>query len=112
METATVSTEQDRDLNDDMSIWNAFVDVPKGTSTTRAIIEMQRYLEEPVLSRQDNSLLWWRKHMQMLPFLSKIAQEKLCTLAISVPCESLFSKAGETLTERRNRLSDKKTQTI
>lgn len=103
--------------DDDMSIWDAFDKTvaktqPKGTSTSRSIIEIQRYLEEDVLPRHNNSLLWWQEHKHMLPFLSDIAQEKLCILATSVPCERLFSKAGQVLTERRNRLSDRKAEMI
>lgn len=113
----SVNKGGDEGEDDDMSIWDAFDKTvakaqPKGTSTSRSIIEIQRYLEEDVLPRHNNSLLWWQEHKEMLPFLSDIAQEKLCILATSVPCERLFSKAGQVLTERRNRLSDRKAEMI
>ncbi|XP_045466082.1 E3 SUMO-protein ligase ZBED1-like [Harmonia axyridis] len=100
-----------------MSIWGTFDKTiasvqPKGTHNSRAIIEIQGYIEEGVISRHQNSLLWWKNHKERLPYLSKIAQDQLCTLATSVPCERLFSKAGNILTERRSRLNNKKTQMI
>lgn len=102
---------------DEASIWFEFDQSvafrqPKGTSTSRAIIEMQRYIEEEIVPRKNDPLIWWKNHKQMLPHLSIIAQERLCVLASSVPCERLFSKAGQILTERRNRLSDKMVQTL
>ncbi|CAH1106791.1 unnamed protein product [Psylliodes chrysocephalus] len=69
-----------------------------------AIIEMQKFLEEEILPRDSkHSFLWWQEHKQIYSYLSKIAQKRLCTLATSVPCERLFSKAGQVLTERRNK---------
>lgn len=103
--------------DEDLSIWGDFDKMvastqPKGTFTSRAIIEMQRYLEEEIIPRTSDSFLWWKQHRQMFPYLSKIAQEQLCTLATSVPCERLFSTAGQVLSDRRTRLSSKNVEMI
>lgn len=109
-------TETEAD-DTEMSIWSdfdktVFAAQPKGTSTSRAIIEMQRYMEEDIVPRQQDAFKWWAKNGHLFPNLAEVAQEKLCALASSVPCERLFSKAGQILTDRRNRLSDKKVQML
>lgn len=38
------------------------------------------------------------------PRLYEIVKTRLCIIATSVPCERLFSKAGQVITDRRNRL--------
>jgi len=81
---------------------------PKSTASSKAIIEVQRYLEDEVLSRNENPLDWWRKNRCNYPFLSTLVRSRCCTLATSVPCERLFSKAGIILNERRTRLSTNK----
>lgn len=105
------------DSSKELSIWNYFDSYvahhkPRGTTTSRAIIEVQRYLEDDVISRKADPLEWWRTNRFKYPKLSCIAQEYLCSLASSVPCERLFSKAGQVLNERRTRLNDKKTKML
>ncbi|XP_045483055.1 zinc finger BED domain-containing protein 4-like [Harmonia axyridis] len=103
--------------NENLSIWSTFDKTvasvqPKSTCCTRAIIEMRRYVDKDVIPRHQNSLLWWQEHKELLPYLSKIAQDKLCTLATSVPCERLFSEAGDLFTGRRSMLTNEKTYMI
>lgn len=108
---------QAEDPDDELSIWSSFdksvsVAQPRGTVTSRAIIEVQRYLEDEIIPRTEDPLMWWNKHKYHYPNLSLVAQEKLCALASSVPCERLFSKAGQILNERRNRLNIEKTKML
>ena len=95
--------------SDELSPWNLFNKClanakPQGTSTSRAILEVQRYMYSDILDHSGDPLKWWYDHRAHLPHLSGIAQETLCSLATSVPCEILFSKAGLFLNERRTRL--------
>jgi uncharacterized membrane protein len=76
-----------------------------GTTTSAAITEVQRYVEESILGRQQDPLLWWIKHQHSYPTLSKLVVRKFNMLATSVPCERVFSKAGNVVSERRSRLS-------
>ncbi|CAG9819749.1 unnamed protein product [Phaedon cochleariae] len=95
------------------SIWSHFDKKiaglqPSGTSMSRAIIEVQRYLEDGLLERDKDPLTWWRQHAYNYPFLSKIVIEKMGSVATSVPSERIFSKMGQILTERRSRLTSDK----
>ncbi|CAH1398261.1 unnamed protein product [Nezara viridula] len=85
---------------------------PAGTPMSRAITEVQRYLEEPLPSENSDPLKWWREHSYNFPFLSKIVKQKFCTVVTSVPCERVFSKAGNILNERRTRLSSEKVKKL
>ena len=70
-----------------------------------AIVEVQRYLAEQNLPRQQDPLLYWHTQKHLYPHLYKLALQFLCTPASSVPCERVFSKAGEVISKKRNRLS-------
>lgn len=77
------------------------------TATTDAYIEMRRYMEEKVIPRSEDPLLWWKRNENTFSLLSKLAKKYLGIVATSVPAERLFSKAGETISQRRNRLKPK-----
>ena len=47
-------------------------------------------------------LEYWERQKQVYPNLYKLAVAFLCTPASSVPCERVFSKAGEILSKKRN----------
>lgn len=50
-------------------------------------------------------LEFFKNNSKQFPMLSEIAKKLFCITASSVPCEQLFSKAGEIISEKRNRLS-------
>lgn len=72
-----------------------------------AIVEVDKFLAEPLLKRTLNPLEWWNQRRGVYPRLYKLVLKRLCIPATSVPCERIFSKAGNTLTEKRNRLTSK-----
>lgn len=95
------------------SIWDSFdkkmSEVLINTNPTAGgIIEVDKYLEEPILPRHMDPLKWWLKKKDAYPRLFEIVLRRLCISATSVPSERVFSKAGQILNERRNRLSGKK----
>lgn len=55
-----------------------------------------------------NPLEAWDVIKTMHPNLYEIAREKLSIIATSVPSERLFSKTGQTLNKKRNRLTGKR----
>lgn len=85
---------------------------PVGTSVSKAITEVQKYLNCDKLQRKDDPLKWWKENKYMFPMLASVGQERLSAVASSVPCERLFSKAGLCLSERRSRLSSSKTKIL
>ncbi|KAK0140929.1 Zinc finger BED domain-containing protein 1 [Merluccius polli] len=75
--------------------------------TADATVEVQRYLSEPNIGRLENPLGYWERQKLLYPNLHKLALAFLCTPASSVPCERVFSKAGEVVSKKRNRLKPK-----
>lgn len=95
------------------SLWESFEDKVKdcteaANKTAASIIELDRYLQEPLIKRWDNPILWWGKRKLVYPRLYQLVLRRLCIMATSVPSERIFSKAGETLTEKRSRLNSSK----
>lgn len=98
-------------------IWDEFdksiVNIIGGNNSTAAeIIELDKYLAEPLLSRHENPLLWWSERKSVYPRLYEIAKRRLCIVATSVPCERLFSKAGQVVSDRRSNLESDKISKI
>jgi len=85
---------------------------PTSTVTSRAIIEVQRYLEDSIINRNCDPLKWWYDNKHNYPYLSQLARKMLCALGTSVPCERVFSKAGLLLSDRRCNLSSKKAEML
>lgn len=69
--------------------------------------EMSLYLANQVSPLKTNPLEVWEDMKNVFPALYKQARKNLLQMGTSVPCERLFSKAGATMTEKRNRLSAK-----
>lgn len=81
--------------------------VPQNT-TAAGIVELNQYLNEPLLNRSGDPLLWWDARKNVYPILYRYMLKRLNLVATSVPCERIFSKAGLIQTDRRSRLSAKK----
>lgn len=99
------------------SIWDAFDNrtaalVQSDRPSAAAIIEVKRYLQEPLLQRSGDPLLWWKVRQNVYPRLFELVKKKLCVIATSVPSERVFSKAGQTITEKRCRLTTKKAEKL
>ncbi|XP_043468397.1 uncharacterized protein LOC122502421 [Leptopilina heterotoma] len=98
--------------NDVNSIWS-YHDQLQSQQLTNAdsdsaggiAIEIRQYLNRPVCSRNTNPFEEWITMKPTYPHLYEVAMEYLPILATSVPSERLFSKAGQIITKRRNRLS-------
>lgn len=98
---------------DDDSIWNDFdsevVSIVQSSNPTAAfIVELDKYLHEPLLSRREDPLVWWKLNQYVYPRLFKFVKKRFCIMGTSVPCERIFSKAGQTITKKRSRLTSSK----
>ena len=67
-------------------------------------VELRHFLDNQGIKRDRNPLLWWKENAPKLPRLEVIAKEVLAIPATSVPCERIFSKAGELISMRRAQL--------
>ncbi|KYN16919.1 Zinc finger BED domain-containing protein 1 [Trachymyrmex cornetzi] len=74
--------------------------------------EFRQYLISPVADRRKCPLKTWQRLRALHPHLYEIALKYLVIVGTSVPCERLFSKAGNIITEKRNRLKGKQASKI
>ncbi|XP_011405235.1 PREDICTED: zinc finger BED domain-containing protein 1-like [Amphimedon queenslandica] len=108
--TATATTnEVAQDTAD--SVWRFFDEQVSSQSNMHpgvtAFSEVDKYFKTPVLQRTEDPLNWWKENSQVFPQLAPLARKYLSLLATSVPSERLFSKAGELVSLKRNRLKPK-----
>ncbi|XP_054861274.1 zinc finger BED domain-containing protein 4-like [Amphiprion ocellaris] len=90
------------------------VEENNSTSNTTAgsIVEVQRYLAETNTPRAQDPLQYWKNNQKTYPHLYQLALKFLCTPSSSVPCERVFSQAGELMSKKRNRLGAKTLQKL
>ncbi|XP_072375547.1 E3 SUMO-protein ligase ZBED1-like [Diabrotica undecimpunctata] len=79
----------------------------KEISTSAPSSELSLYLKSSVLSIKVEPIKWWEENKATYPNLAIIAHKYLAVVATSVPSERLFSKAGQTVTQQRNRIKGK-----
>jgi hypothetical protein len=74
---------------------------------------VRQYVEEPIIGRLADPLAWWKERMHgNLRHLRPLAKRSLCIVATSVPSERVFSKSGQLISARRNRLASKTVQMV
>ena len=67
--------------------------------------EIANYSNMSILVKEDSCPLeFFRNHAKQFPILSLLVKKLFCMTASSVPCEQLFSKAGEVISIKRSRL--------
>lgn len=79
----------------------------KTTDTSAAVTLIRQYVDLPYLDFNDDPISFWKNHSTVLAPLTEIALKYACIPATSVPSERIFSKAGQIVSQRRNRLSPK-----
>ncbi|XP_050546971.1 zinc finger BED domain-containing protein 4-like [Daktulosphaira vitifoliae] len=104
-------------INSSSALWKEFdetaVNLIGGSNSSAAgIIEVDKYLNEPLISRTENPLVWWAERKKVYPRLYELVKRRLCIMATSVPCERIFSKAGQVISKKRSRLSTSKISQI
>lgn len=66
-------------------------------------LEFRQYLNLNVIDIETDPLEYWERNKHCFPKLAKIAIKYLSIVATSVPCERIFSCAGNIMDENRNR---------
>ncbi|KAL7828727.1 hypothetical protein SRHO_G00323610 [Serrasalmus rhombeus] len=93
-------TSQTGQSSDNSDLWH-LLDTTVGQSrkssnaTADATIEVDHYLSEVNLARHEDPLIYWSKQKHQYPHLYQLALTFVCIPASSMPCERVFSKAGE-----------------
>lgn len=119
-ETITSETLQHSELpssSKKSKLWSGFDEsicnlLPERNSCAAAIIELDRYLNEPLINREENPFSWWMTRKHVYPTLFNFMKKRLCIQATSVPCERIFSRAGLVLNEKRLSLKTSKVSTM
>jgi hypothetical protein len=86
--------------------------VQSGDSLERRVSILSLMVTDPPVARSEDPLAYWRNHQNVYPHLFNLAKKNLCSPASSVPCERVFSKSGEVVSKKRNRLSPKTVEKI
>ena len=63
--------------------------------------ELERYVAQPPLPKDEDVLMWWRDHAAAFPTLCNFARKYLCCTATSTPSERVFSAGGQVITDTR-----------
>ena len=84
-----------------------FIDTSKSTSISDPHfkqVEVTEYLQEQIISFDENPLSFWKNNEKKFPHLSQLAREYLGCAATSAPSERVFSIAGNFYTSDRSLL--------
>jgi hypothetical protein len=82
------------------------------TDTSEAIMELDKFLNEPLIPRKSDPLIWRKEMKNIYLNIYDLILQRLRVPSTSVPCEQTFFKAGYTQTDRPNRLSIKNMETL
>lgn len=108
-QTSTSSTRCVSKLDELLFLFPTNNPTPVSTPVSDSIIDIRQYLEKPPIGKNSSVLDYWSNSTSML---RDLATKYLCTPATSVPAERIFSKAGNIMTDKRNRLKDKNLNTL
>ncbi|XP_038129201.1 E3 SUMO-protein ligase ZBED1-like [Cyprinodon tularosa] len=73
---------------------------------------LKNYKAEPTISMEECPLQWWKTHAGAHQQLSVVARKYLAAPATSVPCERLFSLAGNIVQKKRAALSSENVEKL
>lgn len=102
--SSTSSEDEDKDEFDFWKHHKSLAHTQIKNKKTDGDDELTLYLSSPVNTLKVNVLETWQEMQLTYPNLFKVAMSHLPIVATSVPSERLFSKAGATITQNRNRL--------
>lgn len=77
---------------------------------TAAAAEMENYLQETLINRNADPLIWWKDRKYIYPRLFEIMKQRLCIAATAV--SKNFTNGGQLVCEKRNKLSSSKVSMV
>lgn len=111
------ATDENGNKQNCMSIWDEYdseisrITRPEN-KTVAGIREVDKYLNEEYLDRKKDPLFWWHERRFTYPHLYGYILKRFCIVATSVPCERVFSGAGQIISQRRKLLKPNKVSTL
>jgi len=66
--------------------------------------EIEIYLEEDIISKEIDIIDYYKANKERFPIIYNIVKDYLAISPSSAPSESTFSKVGDIITKKRNRL--------
>jgi hypothetical protein len=102
------STSEDTNIKDKTTLMHSIYKKRKISDDE----EVERYFEFALEDSNIDLIYWWASHKPSFPHLFRMAFDILNIPATSVPSEQIFSKAGDVITKKRNRLSKDSIQAI
>lgn len=84
----------------------------QSTTTSSAIVLVKQYLGMPYQELSCKLAEYWEKHKTLLYPLNEVALKYASIPATSVPSERIFSKTGQIMSARRNRLLPENLDTL
>jgi len=78
-----------------------------GSDNSSVSFQINLYLSEPVITQSRQPLVYWQNNKSCFPALAQAGRNYLCSPCTSVHTEWLFSRAGNIIDEKRNKLSAK-----
>lgn len=99
-------------VEDPDDIWShhrvqASRNVPTGDDEEGLPTELRQFLNQPVIPLKLDPLQYLENYKAAFPRVYQVARNYLYAPATSVPAERLFSKSGNVMSIKRNRLSPK-----
>lgn len=92
------------------TFWDCFSEITdtsvidKGMQLNSAALEVNNFLQKPLLGRLECPMKWWKENSKEFPKLARLAQKYLSAPSSTVYSERLFSEAGNIYEKHRSRI--------
>lgn len=78
--------------------------VARQENRVQLVSEIDRYLTEPIEAEDQDPVAYHKTRKGSFPIISRMARDYLAVSAMSAPAEALFSRMGDVISKKRNRL--------
>ena len=104
-ESQTVPKTNDAEANVSL-LWSSFDESIKKSALEEPVDELQRYIEERPIKRQECPFKWWMEREHLYPKLCTVVKQFLCIPATAIPAKQIFSEKEKMKKILRNFLEE------
>lgn len=90
-----------------LDFWETVAEQCENTLENNYTSELDCYLNEPCVNKENDALIWWQENKKRFPLLFNLSLKYLCIPATSCASERVFSKAGEIVSAKRSKIKPK-----